>query len=465
MEEMEEMDRERKDKSGRLPVGKFFAWKSRDVSLAAITIVMMYLTIFCTDTLGLSSALVGTLLMVSKVFDGITSLFAGLIIDNTNTRWGKARPYELCIIGAWGCTLLLFFCSPQWGAAVKSIWVFVMYTLIFSIFSTLLGANMTPYMIRAFKGKEQITKVSSYGGIVTTLGAMVISITFPVLMAKLANAEGGWRTLILIYAIPLALIGILRFLFVKEEFSIEGEEKQQKVHVKQVLKMLKVNKYVWYFALLTGIYSLSVGLNAGTFYFTYIVGNIGMLSVMGMISIVLMPIMFIFPTLMKKTGVSKLIGIAAGLGALGYGIIFFAGDNVPVLFAGSMLAGIAGFPIAYLEVLVIMQLASFNEWSGLPRMEGSTNVVSSFASKVFSGIGTGMLGILLGAAGYISSAGNAVTVQPDSALLMIRCLYSIIPMICMILIVLLAFALSELEKMMPDIENDIEGSKYNKNVN
>lgn len=64
--------------------------------------------IFCTNVLGMNSALVGTLLMVSKLFDGFTDLLAGFLIDNTKSKWGKARPYEIAVIGVWGCSVLLF---------------------------------------------------------------------------------------------------------------------------------------------------------------------------------------------------------------------------------------------------------------------------------------------------------------------------------------------------------------------
>ena len=110
-----------------LPVGKFFAWKSRDVSLSAINaIILGYMTLFRTDYLGMNAAVVGTLMMVSKVFDGISDLFIGFIIDNTHTRFGKARPYEFAIIAEWICTVLLFSGSAEWSGTVKVIWVFCM---------------------------------------------------------------------------------------------------------------------------------------------------------------------------------------------------------------------------------------------------------------------------------------------------------------------------------------------------
>lgn len=83
----------------------------------------MQITYYCTNSLGLSPGIVGTLLLVSKLFDGFTDLIAGLIIDKTKTKYGKARPYELCILGVWICTVLLFS-TPNFGRAGKIIWVF-----------------------------------------------------------------------------------------------------------------------------------------------------------------------------------------------------------------------------------------------------------------------------------------------------------------------------------------------------
>ena len=146
----------------KIGVVKFMGWQSRGASLACITIVMGYLMIFCTDTLGLSAGVVGTLMMVSKVFDGVSDFIACYIVDNTRTKWGKGRPYEFCIIGVWVCTMLLFYTPQGWSTVVKCIWVFVMYTMVFSVFSTLLFSAQTTYMIRAFDDNPQkIAKVGA----------------------------------------------------------------------------------------------------------------------------------------------------------------------------------------------------------------------------------------------------------------------------------------------------------------
>ena len=42
--------------------------------------------IFLTDTVGMNAGIVGTLIAVSKLFDGISDIFFGSLIDKTNTN-------------------------------------------------------------------------------------------------------------------------------------------------------------------------------------------------------------------------------------------------------------------------------------------------------------------------------------------------------------------------------------------
>lgn len=460
------MDKNKKASNpNKLPVGRFFLWKSRDVSLAAVTVIVSgYLMMFCTDTLGMSAGVVGTLLMVSKLFDGVTDLFAGYIVDNTNTKWGKGRPYEICIILEWICTILLFFAGEKWAMPLKCVWVFIMYTFVYSVFNTMLNGNQTPYMVRAFSGNRAvITKVSSFGGIVSMGGSIVVSLLFPRMMAKLVTStnggSAGWRELILIFAIPLAAIGILRFLFVKEDPSIDAGQTAQRINMKEIITMLKTNKYAWSFAGITGLYNLVVGLGAGIYYFQYIVGDVSAFGIISILGMVLLPVMFIFPVLIKKMGVAKLFITGAALAVAGYLMVFFAEGNLPLVFAGSILSTVVSLPISYLGALCIMDLSTFNEYNGLHRMEGTTGIVSGFASKALGGVGTGLTGILLGASGFISTTGSETAVQPESAILMIRSLYSLIPMVCMILIIICAVHFNRLEKKMPEIETEVKARK------
>ena len=50
-----------------------------------------FVMIYLTDTVGLNAGIVGTLIAVSKIFDGISDIFFGALIDKTKTKMGKAR--------------------------------------------------------------------------------------------------------------------------------------------------------------------------------------------------------------------------------------------------------------------------------------------------------------------------------------------------------------------------------------
>ena len=154
----------KKNDPNHLGFGRLMAWKSSDIAMAGLNVIVLgYLSIYCSDTLGIAPAVVGTVLMVSKIIDAFTDIFAGWLVDNTHTKLGKGRPYELAIVGVMLCSLGLFSGSPAWSNTLKVVWIFCMYTLVFSIFTTLRGAANTPYTIRHFSNNPiLIRKVASF---------------------------------------------------------------------------------------------------------------------------------------------------------------------------------------------------------------------------------------------------------------------------------------------------------------
>lgn len=431
----------------KIGIAKFWGWQSRAVSLGCMTIVYGYLMIYCTNTLGLSAGLVGTLLLVSKLFDGVTDLLAGYVIDNTKTKLGKARPYEFAIIGVWFCTWLLFSCPTEWSYTVKAVWVFIIYTFVNSILATLLSTNQTAYMVRAFPNMTQIVKLNSYGGIVVTLGCAVVSMLFPQMMATMATSGPGWSKMVGIFAVPLAIIGIFRFLLVKETVKIEDEN--GKMSFKEMFEVLKNNKYVWFSTALAILYNVTLGMNASTYYFTYVVGDIGKYTMIAALSMPMLISMFIFPMLMKKMPISRIIMGGAILGVIGYLLNWFAGDNMVLLLLAGALYSLAGLPVAYLSGMIILDCAEYNTLIGMHRAESTMTAFSSFGSKVGNGVGSALLGIILGAGGFISSEAVGV-VQPDGAIFTIKLLYSVIPA-AMYLLICIVMHFYKLDKVLPEL--------------
>lgn len=454
---------EKKNKK-KFPFWKFLAWKSSDVSSAAITLIITsYLTIYCTNFLGLSGKLVGTILLVSNIIDAATDLVAGFIVDNTHTRFGKARPYDLGIVGMCIFTLLMFSGPTEASQAVKVGWVFFMYTFIFGVFNTLRSAANTPYQIRAFDNdRELIGKVCSYSGIVTTLGAMVVSVSFPILMGRIATSAAGWRKLMAIYCIPLTVLGVCRFIFVKENPEIDARTNQAKVTLKDAVDVFKKNKYVWFYAGMIIIYNVLTTMSVSTYYFTYIVGNTDVLGLLSMISLVLLPLMLFMPILLKRFTLPKIIIGGACIGIVGYIIDFIAGANIGMLMVGAVLAGAATLPVSYLCQLLLMNLFDYNEYKGLARLESTTNQIAhGVSSQLGQGLGGFLLGVLLDIGGFVTAVDGAVVSQPQSAITMIRCMYSVVPAILLVLMIVSVHFLGKLDNEMPMIEEALKKKEEN----
>ena len=435
-------------KENRMPFFRFLAWKSSDVTVAAtFLIVNTYLTLFCSDFLGLDPAVIGTILLVSNIIDFITDFIGAIIVDNTNTKWGRGRPYELALVGLTACTIAMFATPAGWSNGLKYAWIFFMYTFAYGVFNTLRISAGVVYCVRGWHNNRiVIGKVSSFGGIVTTLGSMVVSTTFPTMMAKLATSPKGWLPLVCMYLVPLTLFGLLRFFVVKEDTSIDVE-KSERVDLKAILNMIKKNKYAWYYGGMMLLFNTIQSMGTLSYYWKYIVGNTSMMGIVSIFGTLMLPLMFFFPIFLKKYSAAHVTAAGAIISSIGYLIVFFAGDRIPVLIGAALLTGFAALPISYLFNLFIMDLAQYNRKLGLPSMEASvTALFNGFGTQLGQGLGGFLTGILLSASGYIASTGDAVVVQPESALTMIRCLHSLVPMVLMIGTGIMAFKLSKMHK-------------------
>lgn len=440
-------NKEKKAKDpNKLGLGRLLAFKSSDISAAWINLIVLnYLSIYASDTLGVGVGVVGTLLMASKIVDGFTDLFAGWLVDNTHTKLGKGRPYELCILGMTVCTVLLFSCSPNWSTVVKCAWIFCMYTFTFSIFSTLRGAGANPYTIRTFSNNPVLLKkVASYGGIITMAGSMVMSILFPVLMASIATSAAGWSRLVAIIMVAASAIALFRFFICKEDPAVDANDSHEPIRVKEILALFSKNKYTWLYAIIMLCYNIMTNLAVGSYYFKYVIGDVSMQGMLSVVGIVLLPLMLLFPRIMNKIGsMGKMVFYFCFIGIVGYLICFISGANLVGVLIGYVMGQFATLPLTYYGILFIMNICSYNEMIGLQRMEGSSNILSSFASKVGAAMGAWVTGILLALGGYVSESG--VTTQSASAIMMIRIDFALVPLVLLVVIALCCLAFSRLE--------------------
>lgn len=444
--------KERKQKNpDALGAKNLLLWSANGGSAAIQVILLGYLTMYLTNALGMDIMLVSSLLFATKICDGITDLLAGYVVDKTNTKLGRGRPYDLCIIGLWLTTWLLFIVPAGWSTTVKCVYIFICYTLCQSIFKTFMTAGATPYMVRAFNNEQKYVKLNSWGGLISTVCVMVFNVVFPTFYAKVLYDPKGWGGLIGFISIPLCIIGILRFFFIPEKYEVDA--KNEHTTLKDVVTLLKSNKQIYPVAILQFVVGVGGTVYSGVagYYFQYIVGNVGISGVMSMFTVIAMITLAFYPAILKKLTAKQLIQYSLLLSLVSGLMAFFAKDNLVLLAVSGIILGMVQLPVSYMFGLLVIDCADYNEWEGRARMEGTLASVTGFAYKIGTSFSTFFVGVLLGAAGFVSGA----TSQPESANMMIRVSYALVPM-AFYLLAALSLKFFKIDKMKTQINADLE---------
>ena len=451
---MENTIEQNKPRRAKLPRGYLPAWSTRGVSLAVSMILLMQIVFFATESLRMDAAFVGALLLASRVFDGFTDLIAGFFIDRTRTRFGKGRPYELMIVPIWIFLIMLFSASPEWSAPVKAAYLLVLYSLITGLFQTFMATAEGVFMHRSLKEGELQAKVAAITGLIVMLFGAVASTLLPRLMNTWGKEPGGWTKIALVYGVPMTVIGLGRFFFIKETEA--PDTKEQQFGLIEGLKIMVKSKYVFIFAgasLLVNIVN-NMSSTMGSYYFTYVIGNLDLMSIMGISSLLAPFFLLLFPLAMRTIGGMGFIRIGLIVAALGNLIKLFAPTNLAVVVIGTMLSGIGANTLTMISGIFIIECMDHLEWKSGKRLEGMAGIVPNLAGKVGSGIGPAIAGLLLSFSGYAAGA----AVQTDAALQSIIALYSWIPAVmCAVSLVIACFY--DLDKKIYKIREDLSAGK------
>ena len=426
--------------------------------------------IFLTDTVGMNAGVVGTLIAVSKLFDGVSDIFFGSLIDKTNTKMGKARPWML--YGYFGCAICLvaIFCIPaDLSATAQYAWFFIAYTLLNAGFYTANNIAYSALTALITKNNHERVQMGSIRFMFAFGTSMLIQTITVALVAYFGGGAAAWRTVAIIYAIVGVISNTLSVMSVKEltpeelaegeevtheelpegeevaikEFA-EGEEiiaaaeEEEKYTLIDAFKLLIKNKYYLMICasyILMQIYSAT--LNMGIYYMTYVLKNANLLGVFSWFINIPMIIGLLFtPALVMKFGGMyklNLMGYTIGtLGRLGVVIAGYLG-SVPLMLVCTAIAALGMSPLQGDMNALIATCSEYTYLTHGKRVDGTMYSCTSLGTKLGGGIGTALAGWLLAFSGYVGGA----AVQSASTMNMLHIMYLWMPMIFNLLITLI----------------------------
>ena len=424
-----------------------------NVVYALLTAFIMF---YLTDMVGLDMGIVGTLMAISKLFDGVSDFFFGNLIDRTKTKMGKARPWML--FGYIGCAICLIACfsiPETWGDTAQYIFFFISYTLLNAVFFTANNIAYASLTALITKNRDERVQLGSIRFIFAFGTSLLIQYLTVKAVGWCGGGVAGWRTVAIIYAIIGLIVNTISGLSVKELNEIEEvteEKKEIKLSFGESVKLLLSNKYYIIICctyLITQLYATMISM--GIYYMKYILGNEDYFSTFSLwINIPLIIGLLVAPVLIKKIGGMYKINIwSYVLATVGRGLVIVAAylGSIPLMLVFTGVAALGTSPLQGDMNALIASCSEYTTKKTGKTIDGMMYSCSSLGIKIGSGIGTAVCGWLLDAAGYVDNA----LVQVPSTINMLEFLYLWAPMIlCGCVTALLC--LLKVEKANKDLE-------------
>ncbi len=401
--------------------------------------VMVYLT----DTIGLASGIVGTLIAISKLFDGFTDIFFGSMIDKTHNKLGKARPWML--YGYIGCAITLVACfavPASLGRTAQYAWFFIAYTLLNSVFYTANNIAYSALTSLVTKNSKERVQMGSYRFIFAFTTSLLIQTITVGFVDMCGGNAAAWRLVAIIYAIIGLIVNTISGLSVKElseeetddSKTTDGEEKYGLIQAFQLLMKNKFYLMICLAYILQQLYSAMIG--AGIYYMTWVLKNKNLFGQFAWaVNIPLIIALIFTPALVGKwKGMYKLNLRGYIIAVIGRALVVVAGymGNIPMMMAFTALAALGQGPWQGDMNAVIASCSEYTYLTQGKRVDGTMYSCTSLGVKIGGGIGTAVVGWLLEFSGYVGT--NAV--QPQSALQMMQFMYLWLPFIFNVLIML-----------------------------
>ena len=430
-----------------------------------------YLMIFYTDVFGMPAAAVGTMFLVTRVWDSAFDPVVGILADRTHSRRGKFRPYLLFLAVPFALIGILTFTTPQWSLTAKIIYAYATYSLMMMVYS----AINVPYasllgVISADPHDRNLLAV--YRMLFAYLGSFIALLLFMPMVNVFSRGHSeqyGWMMAVVVIAVACAALFYGCFALTRERVKPIKEVQNP---LKEDLKDLFHNR-PWWILLGAGIAALvfnSIRDGATVYYFKYFIveENHETVSLFGL-SFVLSGLYLAVGQAANIIGVMLAAPVSNRIGkkktymwsmicATLLSIVFYwrDRDDIALIFTFQVLISICAGSIFPLLWSMYADCADYSELKTGNRATGLIFSSSSMSQKFGWAIGSAVTGWLLAYFGFRANA-----VQNEQAIQGIKMFLSFLPAVGTVLSVAFISLYPLSEKKMKEITEELEERRRN----
>lgn len=391
-----------------------------------------FLIYYYTNYIHVNIATVATLILVSRLLDGVSDLVMGLLIDKTRSPYGKTRAWLLRSIIPFFIGLTALFAVPaEASETVKLIYIFISYNFAVTIVFTMMNVPYGALSTAMTKDSYQRSLIAIFRMICAAAGIVFVNaLTLP-MVKFFGDTPEAWTYTFGLMAILGCVLIFITFAFCYERFpsSAEQAEALSNMSIKEQISSLIHNKY--WLMLSTIILFTYMGdtiYNTANIYFCQyvlhdreVVGNLNVAINVCKIIAMLVAV----PLSVKKFGKGRSLAGACLIILGSFLIRFFFPESIPANYVSAIMVGLAyGFIYACLFAM-IPDTVEYGEYAQGKRQEGLVFSGSSFAMKFSAGFGTVIAGFAMDATGFDA----AVAEQSSSAITSILYTSTLLPVL------------------------------------
>ena len=429
-----------------------------DTACNVVAGAMTILTFFYTDYAGVEPTTVGLVMLLSRCFDGVSDIIMGFLVERTNSKWGKSRPWVLWSSIPFCVSIVLIYTVPQGVSEwTQFMYLFITYNFCNTVCYTALNlpyGSLSAMMTRVSHERDMLSvtrmALSPIGKIIS------ISATLP-LIKIFGDNQQAWIIVMSIWAALALFLLLLCFWKCEEKVVIEARKKEDKVPIGKSIKCLLMNKY-FLMAAFIWMMQCIIQMVTGTvlpYYCKYIFFDdslFGMLLMLEVVTTIVCTVLFC-PALLKRFGKRNMSMIGCGLALAGHLIYCLNPTDFNWVVFSCFIRGVGFAPLNSVIFGFLGDCVEYGQYKFHIRQEGLIFSGGSIGYKVGTGITGAFVTWLMSISGYVSST-TASAVQPQSAIDMIVNIY-MFGMIIIWVSLLLVLSMYKLDKEYPKIMNEL----------
>lgn len=365
----------------------------------ALGVIGSYLLVFYTDVLGITAAAAGFILVVTKIWDAINDPIMGSIVDRTNTKWGRFRPYILIVPIPLAIFSMLCFIAPDFSTTGKFIYALVTYTItgmLFTAYDVPLW-GMVPSITENDNDKN---KCISIGRFFTSL-AMLLATSFALPLihklgggSEVSNLRVGYPKFMMIIGIISIIFAWITFFSTKEKPIVENKKENV---FKEFIGLINKPLLIVFIAMTLQGVVLVLPNVIGAYYVIHYIGRPDLISLyfltcggFGLLAPVVASISLKKISAKKLTIIAMLGGIIVSLVAY-----FVPNNNITLLFSMFAIFGLfSAMPMVTITSM-LMEAGEYIAKTKGRRSDGVIFSLNSFAIKCGTAIASGISSIVL----------------------------------------------------------------------